>query len=148
FGDGSVFVEKLVVRPRHIEVQVLADGAGAVVHLHERDCSVQLRHQKVVEIAPAPNLGATVRERVLADAVALIGAAGYAGAATVEFLVSPETGEHWFIECNPRIQVEHTVTEEVTGIDLVEAQLRIAGGATLADLGLGRQESVPAPRGF
>ena len=148
FGDGSLFVERLVTRPRHIEVQVLADGHGHVVHLHERDCSVQLRHQKVVEVAPAPALDDALRQRLLTDAVTLVRAAGYANAGTVEFLVSPETGEHFFIECNPRIQVEHTVTEQVTGIDIVEAQFRIAAGATLADLGLADQRAVGAPRGF
>ncbi len=148
FGNGSVFVEKLVARPRHIEVQILADSHGNVVHLHERDCSVQLRHQKVVEVAPAPNLDADLREQMLTDAITLVQAASYVNAGTVEFLVSPETGEYFFIECNPRIQVEHTVTEQVTGIDLVEAQFHIAAGATLASLGLGDQHAVGAPRGF
>jgi acetyl/propionyl-CoA carboxylase alpha subunit/acetyl-CoA carboxylase carboxyltransferase component len=148
FGDGSVFLEKLVARPRHIEVQILADTHGDVVHLHERDCSVQQRNQKVLEIAPAPELDPTLRQRLLDDAITLVGAADYVNAGTVEFLVSPETGEHFFIECNPRIQVEHTVTEQVTGIDLVEAQFRIAAGATLESLGLADQEAVGAPRGF
>ncbi|WP_293906353.1 carboxyl transferase domain-containing protein [Phenylobacterium sp.] len=148
FGDGSVFAEKLVERPRHIEVQVLADATGEIVHLWERDCSVQLRNQKVVEIAPAPNLDAGLRGRILADAIRLARAGEYVNAGTVEFLVSPERGEHYFIECNPRIQVEHTVTEEVTGVDLVEAQFRIAAGETLAALGLASQAAVPPPRGF
>lgn len=147
FGNGAVFVEKAVVSPRHIEVQVLADGRGNVVHLFERDCSVQRRHQKVVEIAPAPNLDPAVRARILVDAVKLARAAAYANAGTVEFLVAAD-GSHYFIECNPRIQVEHTVTEQVLGIDLVEAQFRIAGGANLADLGLGSQAAVPEPKGF
>jgi acetyl/propionyl-CoA carboxylase alpha subunit/acetyl-CoA carboxylase carboxyltransferase component len=146
FGDGSLFVEKIVERPRHIEVQVLADAGGAVTHLWERDCSVQLRHQKVVEIAPAAGLSAELRGRILGDAVRLARAGGYVNAGTVEFLVAPETAEHFFIECNPRIQVEHTVTEEVTGVDLVEAQFRIAGGESLADLGL--TATPPAARGF
>jgi acetyl/propionyl-CoA carboxylase alpha subunit/acetyl-CoA carboxylase carboxyltransferase component len=145
FGDGAVFVEKLIERPRHIEVQILADQAGEVVHLLERDCSVQLRNQKVVEIAPAAGLEPALRERILTDAVRLARAAGFVNAGTVEFLVSPETGRHVFIECNPRIQVEHTVTEEVTGVDLVEAQFRIAAGERLADLGLAEP---PQPRGF
>ena len=115
------------------------------MHLHERDCSVQLRNQKVIEAAPAPGLDADLRDRILADAVKLVAAAGYANAGTVEFLVVPETGEHFFIECNARIQVEHTVTEQVTGIDLVEAQFRIAAGATLTALGLGSQDAVGAP---
>ncbi|MFN9926687.1 MAG: carboxyl transferase domain-containing protein, partial [Phenylobacterium sp.] len=145
FGDGTVFLEKLVENARHIEVQVLADGAGGLVHLWERDCSVQQRNQKVVEIAPAANLEPSMRQGLLDDALKLVRAAGYANAGTVEFLVNPERGERVFIECNPRIQVEHTVTEEVTGVDLVEAQFRIAAGATLADLGL----SQPPPlRGF
>lgn len=148
FGDGSLFVERLVERPRHIEVQILGDGAGNVVHLFDRDCSVQIRHQKVVEIAPAPGLDATLRERILADAITLATAAGYVNAGTVEFLVAPESGEYFFIECNPRIQVEHTVTEQVMGVDLVEAQFRIAGGETLADLGVGDQAAVGRPRGF
>src|SRR5215208_312726 len=148
FGDGSLFVEKVIARPRHIEVQILADASGNVVHLHERDSSVQLRHQKVVEVAPAPGLDAELRDHILADATKLARAAGYVNAGTVEFLVSPETGEHFFIECNPRIQVEHTVTEQVTGVDLVEAQFRIAAGASLPSLGLGDQQAVGAPRGF
>jgi acetyl/propionyl-CoA carboxylase alpha subunit/acetyl-CoA carboxylase carboxyltransferase component len=148
FGDGSLFLEKVVARPRHIEVQILADAYGNVVHLHERDCSVQQRNQKVVEIAPAPGLDARLRERILADATKLARAAGYVNAGTVEFLVTPETGEHFFTECNPRIQVEHTVTEQVTGIDIVEAQFRIASGASLASMGLGDQQAVGSPRGF
>jgi acetyl/propionyl-CoA carboxylase alpha subunit/acetyl-CoA carboxylase carboxyltransferase component len=148
FGDGSVFVEKLVARPRHIEVQVLADSHGNIVHLYERDCSVQLRNQKVVEIAPAPGLEASLRQRILEDAIRLARAAGYVNAGTVEFLVSPESGEHFFIECNPRIQVEHTVTEQVTSIDLVESQFRIAAGEPLKALGILDQAAIEAPRGF
>ena len=148
FGDGAVFVEKLVARPRHIEVQVLADTHGDIVHLYERDCSVQLRNQKVVEIAPAPGLDGKLRQRILDDAIRLAQAAGYVNAGTVEFLVNPERGEHFFIECNPRIQVEHTVTEQVTGIDLVEAQFRIAAGESLKALGLGDQAAIEAPRGY
>ena len=148
FGDRAVFLEKIVPRPRHIEVQVLGDGQGNVVHLHERDCSVQLRNQKVVEVAPAPNLDEALRQRILADAVKLARAARFENAGTIEFLIDPETGEHFFIECNPRIQVEHTVTEQVLGFDLVEAQFRIAVGDSLASLGLASQQAVPAPRGF
>ena len=148
FGDGALFVEKHVPRPRHIEVQILADGQGNVVHLHERDCSVQLRHQKVLETAPAPGLDDALRERILADAVKLARAAKYVNAGTVEFLVEPESGAHYFIECNPRIQVEHTVTEQVTGVDLVEAQFRIAAGDGLDTLGLSDQQGIGAPRGF
>ncbi|MBB5155448.1 pyruvate carboxylase [Saccharopolyspora phatthalungensis] len=135
FGDPTVFLEQAVVKPRHIEVQILADAAGNVIHLFERDCSVQRRHQKVIEIAPAPNLDPQLRERICADAVAFARKIGYVNAGTVEFLVD-EQGRHVFIEMNPRIQVEHTVTEEVTDADLVQSQLRIAAGETLEDLGL------------
>ncbi|MGV0834901.1 pyruvate carboxylase [Mycolicibacterium thermoresistibile] len=135
FGDASVYLEQAVVNPRHIEVQILADTAGNVVHLFERDCSVQRRHQKVIELAPAPNLSDELRERICADAVAFARQVGYAYAGTVEFLLD-ERGRHVFIEMNPRIQVEHTVTEEITDVDLVGAQLRIADGQSLAELGL------------
>ncbi|QFG21666.1 pyruvate carboxylase [Actinomadura sp. WMMB 499] len=139
FGDPTVFLEQAVDRPRHIEVQVLADGGGQTVHLRERDCSVQRRHQKVVEIAPAPNLDAQVAERLCRDAVAFAREIGYENAGTVEFLVD-DRGRHVFIEMNPRIQVEHTVTEEVTGVDLVQSQLRIAGGESLRDLGISQED--------
>ncbi|HEY5646012.1 MAG TPA: biotin carboxylase N-terminal domain-containing protein, partial [Pseudomonadales bacterium] len=148
FGNGALFLEKRIERPRHIEIQVLGDGRGRVVHLRERDCSIQLRHQKVVEIAPAPGLDASLLERMLADAVKMAGAARYGNAGTVEFLVSPEERTYWFIECNPRIQVEHTITEQVMGVDLLEAQFRLAAGASLDDLGFPDQPSVGAPRGF
>ncbi|MGI5193874.1 pyruvate carboxylase [Streptomyces sp. CA-288835] len=141
FGDDTVFLEQAVVNPRHIEVQILADGVGNVVHLYERDCSVQRRHQKVVEIAPAPNLDPRLRERICADAVAFARHIGYVNAGTVEFLVD-ERGNHVFIEMNPRIQVEHTVTEQVTDRDLVMAQLRIASGATLPELRLTQDDIV------
>jgi pyruvate carboxylase len=140
FGDPTVFLERAVVDPRHIEVQVLADSAGEVIHLYERDCSVQRRHQKVLEIAPAPGIDAGLQERICADAVAFARSIGYVNAGTVEFLVDRD-GRHVFIEMNPRIQVEHTVTEEVTDVDLVQAQLRIASGESLADLGL-RQDAI------
>ncbi|PJJ58497.1 pyruvate carboxylase [Mumia flava] len=140
FGDPTCFIEQAVVDPRHIEVQVLADATGEVVHLYERDCSVQRRHQKVIEIAPAPRLDPEVRERMCADAVRFAQSIGYTCAGTVEFLLGPD-GSYVFIEMNPRIQVEHTVTEEVTDVDLVQAQMRIASGETLADLGL-TQDSI------
>ncbi len=124
-----------MVDPRHIEVQILADAEGDVLHLFERDCSVQRRHQKVVEIAPAPNLDPELRERICADAVRFAREIGYRNAGTVEFLLDRD-GNYVFIEMNPRIQVEHTVTEEVTDVDLVRSQMRIASGETLADLGL------------
>ncbi|MBQ6645041.1 MAG: pyruvate carboxylase, partial [Saccharopolyspora sp.] len=138
FGDPTVILEQAVVNPRHIEVQILADNEGNVMHLFERDCSVQRRHQKVIEIAPAPNLEPELRERICADAVAFARKIGYVNAGTVEFLVD-EQGRHVFIEMNPRIQVEHTVTEEVTDADLVQSQLRIASGETLADLGMSQE---------
>src|SRR6476469_58793 len=141
FGDPTVFIEQAVVSPRHIEVQILADAEGNVMHLFERDCSVQRRHQKVVEIAPAPNLPPELRERMCADAVRFAQEIGYVNAGTVEFLLDPQ-GSYVFIEMNPRIQVEHTVTEEVTDVDLVRSQLRIASGETLADLGLSQDDIV------
>ena len=135
FGDGTVFLEEAMTDVRHIETQVLADAGGSVVHLYERDCSVQRRFQKVVEMAPARDLDEAVRAQLLDDAVRFARSIGYVNAGTVEFLVD-RSGRHVFIEMNPRIQVEHTVTEEVTDVDLVESQLRIAAGASLADLGL------------
>ncbi len=141
FGDGAVFVERLIERPRHIEVQVLADHHGGVTHLWERDCSVQQRNQKVIEIAPAPRLDLELQQRLHADAVRLATEADLANAATVEFLLVPETGDYFFIEANPRIQVEHTVTEQVTGVDLVEAQFRIAAGETLQSIGVVRGQA-------
>ncbi|MDT5063866.1 MAG: pyruvate carboxylase [Mycobacterium sp.] len=146
FGDPTVYLEQAVVNPRHIEVQILADGKGNVIHLFERDCSVQRRHQKVIELAPAPNLPAELRDRMCADAVAFAKQIDYTCAGTVEFLLD-ERGNHVFIEMNPRIQVEHTVTEEITDVDLVSSQLRIAAGETLEDLGLS-QDMLTAPRGF
>jgi pyruvate carboxylase len=139
FGDSTLFLEQAVLRPRHIEVQILADGQGHTVHLFERDCSVQRRHQKVIEIAPAPNLDQSIRDALYRDAVAFAESIGYQNAGTVEFLVDTvgeRAGEHVFIEMNPRIQVEHTVTEEVTDVDLVQSQMRIAAGETLEQLGL------------
>lgn len=141
FGDPTVFIEQAVVDPRHIEVQVLADGEGNVIHLFERDCSVQRRHQKVVEIAPAPTLPAGLRDAMCADAVRFAREIGYRNAGTVEFLLDP-AGNYVFIEMNPRIQVEHTVTEEITDVDLVQSQMRIASGETLADLGLSQEGIV------
>ncbi|MGK2852981.1 MAG: pyruvate carboxylase [Microbacteriaceae bacterium] len=139
FGDSTMFLEQAVLRPRHIEVQILADATGSTVHLFERDCSVQRRHQKVIEIAPAPGISQQLRDALYRDAVAFARSIGYVNAGTVEFLVDTvgeRAGEHVFIEMNPRIQVEHTVTEEVTDVDLVQSQIRIAAGQTLAELGL------------
>ncbi|MFD2759037.1 pyruvate carboxylase [Gulosibacter faecalis] len=139
FGDATMFIEQAVLRPRHIEVQVLADESGSTVHLFERDCSVQRRHQKVIEIAPAPNLDQGIRDAIYRDAVKFAESIDYVNAGTVEFLVDTEgdrAGQHVFIEMNPRIQVEHTVTEEITDVDLVQSQMRIASGETLEELGL------------
>ena len=135
FGDSTVYLEQAVLNPRHIEVQILADRTGEIIHLFERDCSMQRRHQKVIELAPAPNLSDEQRQRICADAVAFARQIDYFCAGTVEFLLD-ERGHHVFIECNPRIQVEHTVTEEITDVDLVASQLRLASGETLGDLGL------------
>ena len=144
FGDSTMFLEQAVLRPRHIEVQILADSTGETLHLFERDCSVQRRNQKVIEIAPAPNISDELREALHRDAIAFARSIGYVNAGTVEFLVDTvgeRAGEHVFIEMNPRIQVEHTVTEEVTDVDLVQSQMLIAAGATLAEMGLS-QESI------
>ncbi|XP_065563510.1 pyruvate carboxylase, mitochondrial-like [Artemia franciscana] len=135
FGNGAMFIEKFIERPRHIEVQILGDNSGNIVHLYERDCSVQRRHQKLVEIAPAPNLDPVIRDQMTSDAVRLAAHVGYSNAGTVEFLLG-EHGRYYFIEVNARLQVEHTVTEEATGIDLVQSQIRIAEGVTLPELGL------------
>jgi pyruvate carboxylase len=143
FGDATMFLEQAVVRPRHIEVQILADAHGGTVHLFERDCSVQRRHQKVIEIAPAPNLDENIRQAMYRDAIAFAKSIGYVNAGTVEFLLDTageRAGQHFFIEMNPRIQVEHTVTEEVTDVDLVQSQMRIAYGQSLAELGLEQQD--------
>jgi pyruvate carboxylase len=145
FGDPTMFLEQAVVRPRHIEVQVLADAHGGTMHLFERDCSVQRRHQKVVEIAPAPNLDEATRQAMFRDAIAFAKSIGYVNAGTVEFLLDTageRKGQHVFIEMNPRIQVEHTVTEEVTDVDLVQSQMRIAAGETLTELGLDQDTLV------
>ncbi|XP_030387243.1 pyruvate carboxylase, mitochondrial isoform X2 [Scaptodrosophila lebanonensis] len=145
FGNGAMFIEKFIERPRHIEVQLLGDKAGNVVHLYERDCSVQRRHQKVVEIAPAPRLPIETRDKMTEAAVRLAKHVGYENAGTVEFLCD-ESGNFYFIEVNARLQVEHTVTEEITGIDLVQSQIRIAEGMTLPELGY-TQENIQ-PRGY
>jgi acetyl-CoA carboxylase biotin carboxylase subunit len=138
FKDGSVYLEKYIEQPRHVEVQILADRHGNAVHLWERDCSLQRRHQKLVEESPAPNLPASVREQICQSAVRLVQAAGYQNAGTCEFLVDKQH-RFYFIEVNARIQVEHPVTELVTGIDLVREQIRIAAGEPLGFT----QEQVP-----
>src|SRR5882762_1791265 len=145
FGNASVFLEKFLPRARHIEVQILADHHGNLLHLWERDCSVQRRHQKVVEVAPAANLPSSIRNELCEAAVRIARKANYRNAGTVEFLYDVDAGKWYFIEVNPRIQVEHTVTEMVTGIDLVQAQIRVAQGHHLHDapLSLPKQESLP-----
>lgn len=145
FGNDAVFLEKYIARARHIEVQILGDRRGALMHLHERDCSVQRRHQKVVEIAPALAISAKARAALCEAALRLGRAAGYYNAGTVEFLVDADTEEFYFIEVNPRVQVEHTVTEMVTGIDIVRSQILIAQGASLHEepLALPYQDQVP-----
>jgi acetyl/propionyl-CoA carboxylase alpha subunit/acetyl-CoA carboxylase carboxyltransferase component len=149
FGDGSLYAERFFPKARHVEVQIIGDGTGAVVHLWDRECSLQRQRQKLVEIAPAVGVEAGVRAALQAAAVKMGAAARYKGLGTIEFLVGEAEGEprFAFIEANPRLQVEHTVTEEVTGLDLVQLQLGVAGGATLAALGLGSQAAVPPPRG-
>ena len=139
-----MFLEKYIARPRHIEVQLLGDKHGNLVHLYERDCSVQRRHQKVVEIAPASNLDAALREQICESALRIGRAVNYENAGTVEFLVDADTDKFYFIEVNPRIQVEHTVTEAVTGVDIVKCQILVAQGRPLADpeIGLGSQQAV------
>ncbi len=152
FGNFEVYVERLIDAARHIEVQIIGDATGAVSHLFERECTIQRRHQKLIEIAPSPTLSPKLRARILDSALALARAAQYDNLGTFEFLVDDRAGEddpsaYAFIEANPRLQVEHTVTEEVLGVDLVQAQIAIAGGATLASLGLSRTD-LGKPRGF
>ena len=149
FGNGAVFIERFVARARHIEVQILGDSHGSIVHLWERDCSVQRRNQKVVETAPAENLPPKLRNKLCSAAAAIARSVGYVNAGTVEFLVDAETEEWFFIEVNPRIQVEHTVTEMVTGVDLVRAQILIAQGRKLHEkpIDFPAQDEIAA-RGF
>ena len=146
FGNGALFVERFIPRARHIEVQIVGDQHGHVTHIGERECTIQRRYQKLIEIAPSPTLSDSLRDRITGAAVELAEAGGYSNLGTFEFLVDADTNDDFaFIEANARLQVEHTVTEEVAGLDLVECQLRIAEGATLIDLGL---ESPPPLRGF
>src|SRR5690606_14772997 len=143
FGDDTVYLEKFLDRPKHIEVQILADRQGNIVHLFERDCSIQRRHQKVVEVAPSVSLPDAVREKINEAALQLMRTAGYTNAGTVEFLVTSDH-QFYFIEVNPRIQVEHTITEMITGIDIVQSQIRIAEGYALTDpeIGIPPQEEL------
>ncbi|TVP55600.1 MAG: carbamoyl-phosphate synthase large subunit [Halomonadaceae bacterium] len=148
FGQGAVYLEQLLEQARHIEIQIVGDGKGQVGHLWERDCSLQRRHQKLIEVAPAQSLPASARATMISAALAMAGAVNYRGIGTFEFLLSPggEDGEShpWFMEANPRIQVEHTITEAITGVDLVKTQFHIAAGASLDSLGLA---TAPEPRG-
>jgi len=130
FGDGRLFLERYIERPRHVEVQILADHYGNIIHLGERECSIQRRHQKIVEETPSPAVDSALRQRMTDAAVAVMRRVGYRNAGTVEFLLAPD-GDFYFLEVNTRLQVEHPITELVTGIDLVHAQLRIAGGERL-----------------
>ena len=144
FGIDDIFIEKYLENPKHIEVQILGDKAGNIVHLFERDCSIQRRHQKVIEFTPALCLTDAQREAICADAIKIAKAVDYRSAGTVEFLLDPSTGKHYFIEMNPRIQVEHTVTEMVTGIDIVQSQILVAEGYELAsaEIGIPSQEAI------
>ena len=144
FGQPALYVERLMEPARHIEVQVAGDRTG-VLAIGERDCSIQRQHQKIIEIAPAPNLSEATRIRLFDAAVTLAAAVRYRTIGTIEFLLDPNGEDFAFIEANPRLQVEHTVTEEVTGVDLVQTQIRLAGGASLASLGL---SATPHARGF
>ncbi|NBC21481.1 MAG: ATP-grasp domain-containing protein [Alphaproteobacteria bacterium] len=147
FGDDSLYAEEFIPAARHIEVQIIGDGTGAVSHLHERECTLQRRHQKLLEMAPSPSLSESLRREIHGAAVAIGEVAAYRGLATMEFLAVPEEERFCFIEANARLQVEHTVTEEVLGLDLVRAQIDAVRGERLSDLGL-RQPDVPAPNGF
>ncbi|HVA39218.1 MAG TPA: carboxyl transferase domain-containing protein, partial [Candidatus Binataceae bacterium] len=151
FGNSDVYVERMMPRARHLEVQIAGDGSGSVSHLWERECTIQRRNQKLVEVAPSPGLPERVRDRLTAAAVRMAEAVRYDSLGTFEFLLEAnarhDDAGFAFIEANPRLQVEHTVTEEVTGIDLVKLQLQLAGGSTLTELGA-RQADIPKPRGF
>ncbi len=151
FGDGTLLIEKYIERARHIEVQILADSHGNIVHLFERDCSLQRRHQKVIEECPAPGLNAELRDRLCRSAIAIAASIGYQNAGTIEFLVAPSS-DFYFLEMNTRLQVEHPVTEETTGVDLVRLQIEIAEGENCRSIRMtcdcaalrSRRESMPS----
>ena len=142
FGNSEVYIERYIDNPKHIEVQIIGDEYGNIVHLYERDCSVQRRHQKVVEVAPSVGLSKELRERICDAALQLMNNIRYVNAGTVEFLVSGD--EFFFIEVNPRVQVEHTITEMITGIDIVKTQILVADGANLFDerVSMPQQEEI------
>ncbi len=146
FGDGTVYAERFLVNARHVEVQVLGDGTGQVCHFWDRECSLQRRNQKLVEIAPAPRLDAALRKRIIDAALDLARAAQLRSLATVEFLVDEPTASFYFMEANPRIQVEHTITENVTGHDLVALQLQVGLGRTLHQLQIQHRQWLSPPR--
>jgi acetyl/propionyl-CoA carboxylase alpha subunit len=146
FGTGELYIERLIRNARHIEVQIVGDGTH-VSHVWERECTLQRRNQKLLEVAPSPSLSTAQRDKLLEAALTLAKAVGYRGLGTFEFLLDEDAGDFVFMEANPRIQVEHTVTEAVTGLDLAQIQIRLAAGATLSDLQL-NQPQIPAPRGF
>ena len=147
FDSSDLYVEEYLKNYRHVEIQVLGDGKGQATHMHERECSTQRRHQKIIEIAPAPGIKKELKEKMFDASVALIKSSKYEGLATVEFLVNYAKEDYRFIECNARLQVEHTVTEAVLGLDLVRAQIQIASGKTLKQLKL-EQKNIPEPKGF
>jgi pyruvate carboxylase len=146
FGIDEVYVEQLVPTARHVEIQVIGDGKGTIQHLWERDCSLQRRHQKVIELAPAPNLNPDLRDRAIASSLKMAKLMKLRSLATFEFLVDKDARQVYFMEVNPRLQVEHTVTESITGIDLVRLQMDLARGSTLSQLGFGRP--LPPPKLF
>jgi pyruvate carboxylase len=144
FGNGDIFIEKYLVEPKHIEMQVIADKHGNVVHLYERDCSLQRRYQKVIEVAPAVSVSKDILQKIYDDSIKIAKHVNYTHAGTVEFLVEPHSGKYYFIEVNPRVQVEHTITEMITGVDIVQTQILVAEGRPLSDpqINLPNQESV------
>ncbi|TPB42434.1 pyruvate carboxylase, partial [Burkholderia pseudomallei] len=148
FGEDIIFIEKYIPNPKHIEVQILGDKFGNIVHLYERDCSVQRRHQKIIEYAPAFSLSDKLRDQICTNAVKIAKHVGYVNAGTLEFLVD-ENENFYFIEMNPRVQVEHTVTEMITGIDIVQSQILIAQGYKLEDepINIKSQEDIQV-RGY
>ena len=147
FDSPDLYLEEYLKNYRHIEFQIIGDGTGAVSHLHERECSIQRRHQKLIEIAPSPSLGPELKNKMIDASMALAKKLKYEGLATIEFLVNVEKNDFRFIECNPRLQVEHTVTESVLFIDIVKAQIQIASGKTLKQIKL-EQKNIPDPKGY